>query len=68
MKSKEIRELSAQELRKRSGALRKELVLMRLQNASGALENTARIGHVSRDIARIETILSERSRTAAQKA
>jgi large subunit ribosomal protein L29 len=68
MKAKELRELSVAELRKRSSALRKERVLMRLQNASGSLEGTARFGIISRDVARIETILTERRRNVATKA
>jgi large subunit ribosomal protein L29 len=68
MKAKEVRELSVQELRKRSSALRRERVMMRLQNASGSLENPARFSHIARDIARIETVLTERRRQATAKA
>ena len=45
--------------------LRKEAFNLRFQQASGALENTARVKTVRRDIARIKTILGERGTTAA---
>lgn len=68
MKAKELREQSVAELRKRSAVLRKERVLMRLQNASGSLESTSRFGLISQDIARIETILTERRQLSVAKA
>lgn len=68
MKAKELRELSIAELRKKSLNMRKERVLMRLQNASGALEGTSRFTILAKDIARIETILTERSRSSVTKA
>jgi large subunit ribosomal protein L29 len=43
--------------------LKKEAFNLRFQRASGQLENTARVRDVRRDIARVQTILSER-RTA----
>ncbi len=42
--------------------LRKERVTLRFQQASGQLENSARIKVVRRDIARIATVLAEKSR------
>jgi large subunit ribosomal protein L29 len=64
MKAKQIREMTVQELRKRGAELRRERVLMKVQNGTGQLENPARIGAVARDIARIETVLGERRRQA----
>ncbi len=37
---------------------------LRFQKASGQLENTARVRQVRRDIARIKTVLGERTRKA----
>ena len=45
--------------------LKKEAFNLRFQKASGALENTARVQAVRRDIARIKTILGERVRSSA---
>jgi len=39
---------------------------LRVQRASGQLENTARVRQARRDIARIKTILGERQRAAAK--
>ncbi len=46
--------------------LRKEQFNLRFQRATGQQENTARVRVVRRDIARIKTILAERSRAAAK--
>jgi large subunit ribosomal protein L29 len=65
MKAKELRELTVEELRKRGKELRHELLNMRMQQVTGQLENTARIRLVRNDIARVETILTERRHKAA---
>ena len=46
--------------------LKKEQFNLRFQKASGQLEATGRIQVVRRDIARIKTLLGERSRAASQ--
>ena len=43
-------------------ALKKEQLNLRFQRATGQLENTARVKAVRRDIARIKTILKQRTR------
>lgn len=60
MKIKEIRELSAEELGARLRELRENTFQLRLQAKIGQLEKPSQIRAVRRDIARIETILSER--------
>jgi len=40
--------------------LKKEAFNLRFQQASGQLENTARVRDVRRDIARVQTVLNER--------
>ena len=45
--------------------LRKEAFNLRFQQASGQLENTARVKAVRRDVARIKTILGERTSSQA---
>ncbi|MGY8956265.1 MAG: 50S ribosomal protein L29 [Alphaproteobacteria bacterium] len=63
MKPADIRAKSEDELRDQLRDLKKEAFNLRFQQASGQLENTARVRDVRRDISRVQTILSER-RTA----
>lgn len=65
MKPEEIRGKSADELTDALRNLRKEAFNLRFQRASGQLENTARMRVVRREIARIRTVISERSHQAA---
>jgi large subunit ribosomal protein L29 len=59
MKAADIRTKSADELKDQLMALHKEQFNLRFQQASGQLENTARVREVRRDIARIKTILQQ---------
>ena len=61
MRARELRELSDEELGRRLRESREELFNLRFQAATGALENTARLGLAKRDIARILTIQAERA-------
>ena len=61
MKSAEVRELSDDELEHKEQELREELFNLTIQHATGQLENTARIVHVKKDIARLRTIQRERT-------
>lgn len=65
MKASDVRAKSDDELKSQLGDLRKEAFNLRFQQASGQLENTARVRQVRRDIARIMTILGERRNAAA---
>jgi large subunit ribosomal protein L29 len=65
VKSSDIRAKTADELQQQIDDLAKEAFNLRFQRASGQLENTARVRQVRRDLARIKTILGERSRAAA---
>ena len=65
MKATDLRLKSADELKDQLVGLRKEAFNLRFQAASGQLENTARVGQVRRDIARIKTVLNERTRAAS---
>ena len=60
MKIQDIRELSAQELEDKVKNLKQELFNLRFQQATGQLENTARLKTVKKTIARIKTVLTER--------
>jgi len=56
----EIRELTTEELTSRLRDLKQEALNLRLQQATGQLENTSRRKLVRREIARVQSILSER--------
>ena len=59
MKIKELKPLSVEELVRREAELRQEMMTLRIQKASGQLENPARITLVRRAIARTQTLLSQ---------
>ncbi len=59
MKAKDLRDMSLQELTTKLGDLKGELFNLRFQQATGQIENTARIRLVKKDIARVKTILHE---------
>lgn len=65
MKTKELRELSVEELNARRRELRQEMLNLRVQQQSGQLENPARLNLLRREVARIETIVTERSQKVA---
>ncbi len=65
MKAEEVRAKSADELKELLLSLKKEAFNLRFQRATGQLENTGRIREVRRDIARINTIMREKSRAAS---
>jgi large subunit ribosomal protein L29 len=67
MKAKEIRDLTPDQMGDQIAQLKKEQFNLRFQRASGQLERTARIGEVRRDIARLKTILHEKTAKAAKK-
>jgi large subunit ribosomal protein L29 len=64
MKIKELRELSREELVARRYELQRDTFNLRLQQLTGSAEKPSVIRLSRREIARIETILSERSRNA----
>ena len=61
MKANELREWDTAKLNDEVKELKKELFNLRFEQATGQLENTARIGKVKKAIARIKTILNERA-------
>ena len=63
MKASAIRDLTPEELRQRREETRRELFNLRVQQSTGQLENPSRIRRLRRDIARIETVVSERARS-----
>jgi large subunit ribosomal protein L29 len=61
----DLRMKSADELADRLGKLKKEQFNLRFQRANGQLENTGRVRTVRREIACIETIMTEQRRKAS---
>ncbi len=61
MKANEIREWDTTKINVEIVDLKKELFDLRFQQATGQLENTARIGKVKKAIARMKTVLNERT-------
>ena len=68
MKSKqfleELRNKSVEELNADLDAAKKELFNLRFQNATNQLDNTSRIKEVRRNIARIQTVITEQANAA----
>lgn len=63
MKAKQLRELSAEELNLKKSDLQKEIASMRLRKASGAdVEKYGKIRGMRREVARINTIITEREK------
>ncbi|HOD74606.1 MAG TPA: 50S ribosomal protein L29 [Syntrophorhabdaceae bacterium] len=60
MKARELKELTKEELAKKKKDLKEELFNLRFQHSTGQLENTARMNTLKKDVARIETVLSEK--------
>ena len=59
MKMTELKDLTATELAAKGRELRQELFTLRLQQATSQLEKPARIRILRRDVARIETKISQ---------
>jgi len=55
---------SAAQLNEELAAAKKELFNLRFQNATSQLENTSRITEVRKNIARIQTVITEKSKLA----
>lgn len=62
MKIKELREMTVEELGTKRRELKQEMLNMRIQQKIGQLENPSRLRLLRRDVARIETIITERTR------
>ncbi|MFR0822525.1 MAG: 50S ribosomal protein L29 [Clostridia bacterium] len=60
MKISKIREMSSPELEKELGELKSELFKLRFSLATNGLDNPMKINEVKKDIARINTVLTQR--------
>tara|TARA_A100001037_G_C14787283_1_gene473038 strand:+ start:246 stop:449 length:204 start_codon:yes stop_codon:yes gene_type:complete len=66
MNGADLRTKTKDELSEQLQELKKEALNLRFQRASGQLETTARIKQVRRDIARVHTVICERSKNVVQ--
>ena len=64
--ARELRELDEDELETQLREAREELFNLRFQHVTGQLDNSARLGQVKKDIARISTLLRQREIEAAE--
>ena len=62
---KDLREETVAALQEQLVAAKKELFNLRFQNATNQLDNTARIKDVRKNIARIQTIITEKAKAEA---
>ncbi len=67
MKFKDIQEMSTDELLTKKRDLRQESLHLRLQQQSGQLEQSSRLRLLRREVARVETVLTERNKQPATK-
>ncbi len=68
MKISDVRDLSGDQLQDELHKLKKEQFNLRFQAASGQLENTDRVRILRRDVARVLTVLNERTNAEAKSA
>ena len=68
MDASELRDKTPEQLREELANLKKEAFNLRFQQATGAIENTARMRLVRRSAARVKTILNEKAAAAASEA
>jgi len=60
VKTKEVKDLSTDELKQKDRDLAEELFRLRIRHASGQLESPAMMKNLRKDIARIKTVLRQR--------
>jgi large subunit ribosomal protein L29 len=66
MEVSELRDKSSDQLGEELLKLKKEAFNLRFQKATGQLENTARVRYVRRNIARVATVITEKSALKAE--
>ena len=65
MNAQELRDKTPDQLREELSNLKKEAFNLRFQQATGQLENSARLRSVKRDVARVKTVLTQKAALAA---
>ena len=66
MKTKDLRQLSVDDLSKKKNELSEDLFKLRFKHGIRRLENSAKLRLLKKDIARILTILAEKKRSSLQ--
>jgi large subunit ribosomal protein L29 len=66
VKAQELKEMSEAELRQKEKDLTAELFNLRFQHATGQLENTQRLPQVRKDLARVKTVLRQKTLAPAK--
>ena len=67
MEAKELIEKTMDQLTETLEALKKEGFNLRFQQATGQVENTAQMRRARRDVARVKTIINEKSAIAVEE-
>ena len=67
-RTRELRDMTVDELETRLDEAKQELFNLRFQHVTGQLDNSARLGQLRRDLARMHTILREHEIAAAEAA
>jgi len=61
MKAQELRDLTVEDLRQKEDDLAEQLFALRLQKVTGQLDNPSKLRTVRRDLARVLTVVNEKS-------
>jgi large subunit ribosomal protein L29 len=64
MKAAKVREMGPEELRTKEKELSEQLFRLRVQKSIGQLDNAVKLREIRRDIARVKTVLQEKSKPA----
>ncbi len=67
MRASEMKDLTVEELRQKEQDFRKELFNLRFQTVTGEIQNPKRIKAVRKDIARILTVITEKTKEQKNK-
>ncbi len=66
MTASELRSLSENELEQKGRELRDELFSAKIRRSTEQLENTAQLGQLKKNVARVETLLTEKRAASGQ--
>jgi len=61
MEAKELRDLTIDDLERKSAELREEIGHLKLKRATNRLENPMKLRETKRDLARVETVLRQKA-------
>lgn len=67
MKARALRELSEEELQSKEEELKDQLFKLQFQHALGQLENAMKLKNIKKDIARIKTMIQEKSKDQSKE-